>query len=352
MSTLDQIKVNEFIERMNVKSDEEILNILSIRHDYQPEASEAAIKIAMNRNLVDNELNEIKPDVKDEDNESLEKEIWFFESKGKRNGPITHTALVNLYENNTIDRDTLIWKRGYENWTPLYQSELKEIISSDEPPPLTGDKINNTFIWILAFAPIIGTIIEGELIPNGSLIFWFALNSILAVLDDFKLKNAGIKTNNLVWAILVVPVYIWRRTTITKQQRSYFWVWILSFIISTLLVNYHYYQNNSLFYIPSQSKHISTVKQGFLNAYPNKTVEEAVNSFFKNPKWKSIIGRDGHSYVNVEGKMMYFDKEVNALLQFKVNKNNNTFEINAFEINGVPQNAIMLNTLIHKMYNE
>ena len=343
MSNLNQEKVKEFIEKMNEKSDEELLQIVKIRHDYQPEAAEASIKVALERGIIDNEFNKIKKEIKDTDD-------WHYELNGKRQGSVSYAEIKGLIKNQTLNQDTLVWKKGFDDWSRIKETELNELITNDEPPPLIGNKVKNTFIWLLAFAPIIGSIIEGELIPSGSFIFWFALNSGLAILDDIKLKNAGHKTNNLVWAIFLVPVYLWRRSTLTKQSKSYFWVWIVSFIIS-VFISTSYYPNNQLFSDNfTQSIEVTIVKNGTLNSYPNKTIGEAVNSFFGNPKWKKIIADDGHTYVNAEGKITYMEKEVNAAIQFRIYKETNTFEINAFEINGVPQNNFMLYGLLSKMY--
>lgn len=109
-------------------------------------------------------------------------------------------------------------------------------------------KVNNTFIWLLAFTPIIGEVVKLILLNNGynlgdnntfsSLIFYFILNSILVTLDDKQVKNAGYETDTFVsifWGFLLIPVYFWRRASLTKQSKSYFWVWIVSLIISVFI---------------------------------------------------------------------------------------------------------------------
>ena len=102
------------------------------------------------------------------------------------------------------------------------------------------------------------------------------------------------------------------------------------------------------------SEEISIVKNGHFNGHPQKTVGEAVDNFFANPKWESGVGSDGETkgktLVNATGKITYMDKEVKAEIQFIVNKDNGTFNMNAFEMNGIPQNVFMVAGLINKMF--
>ncbi|MBU0613716.1 DUF4339 domain-containing protein [Patescibacteria group bacterium] len=346
MSNFDPEKVSEFIGKMREKSNEEILNIIKNRHDYQPEAAEAAMKIGLERNIIDENFNEVKMELESTDE-------WFYELKGKRNGAISYSEIRGLIINNKLNKDSLVWKKGFTDWKRISDTELINLFPvSEEPPPLTGNKVSNFFIWILAFAPIFGTIIEGELFPKGSILFWFLLNSIIAVFDDIKLKQAGHKTNNLLWAVFFVPVYLWRRSTLTKQSKGYFWAWVISFVISMFIATTYYPNNQFSFYAFDNSDEISLVKNGILNSYPDKTVGEAVAGFFGNPHWEKITAKDGSVYVNVEGDITYMGKDVSAMIQFRIYESNNTFEVNGFEINGLPQNQLMLHGLLGKMFGD
>lgn len=171
---------------------------------------------------------------------------WFYESKGKRIGPVSYEIIKSLVVNNEINSDSLIWKKGFNDWKKVKETEFKDLI--ELPPPLKGDKVNNSIIWILAFAPLIGFLIEVLLLENGYNFgengpwwLYLILNSGFAILDDSKLKNAGYTTNNLVWAIFLIPVYLWRRATITKQSKAYFWVWLILFVSTTYLLMSYYY---------------------------------------------------------------------------------------------------------------
>jgi len=95
---------------------------------------------------------------------------------------------------------------------------------------------------------------------------------------------------------------------------------------------------------------VKMVKNGRLSGYPQNTLSEAINGFFGNPKWEAIKGQDGRTYVNAVGDISYDGKKAKAILQFKVDTEKDTFEINALEINDVPQNMLMLSALVKKMY--
>lgn len=106
------------------------------------------------------------------------------------------------------------------------------------------------------------------------------------------------------------------------------------------------------------SKAENIVKTGHFNSHPEETIGKAVDGFFGDPSWDSGIGDDndeetrGKSLVNAKGKIKFMNKEVNAHIQFIVNEKDQTFELHAFELNGIPQNQLMIIGLIDKMYEK
>ncbi len=113
-----------------------------------------------------------------------------------------------------------------------------------------------------------------------------------------------------------------------------------------------------LFYLASlfsgDSPEIEMVKKGHFKDYPNVTIEKGIDNFFGSPKWESGTGTDGatkgKTLVNISGNIMFMEKEVKALLQFVVNNEDSTFEVNALEFNNIPQNLFMINGLLSKMF--
>ena len=99
----------------------------------------------------------------------------------------------------------------------------------------------------------------------------------------------------------------------------------------------------------TDSTEIQMVKGGQLGNCPDATVEEMVDSFLGNPSWQSGTSDDGVTFVNIEGDLTVYEKEVRGAIQFIVNAGAGSFEFNAFELNGVPQPNIMAMGLLTKM---
>jgi hypothetical protein len=94
---------------------------------------------------------------------------------------------------------------------------------------------------------------------------------------------------------------------------------------------------------------VQSVKNGYLTSYPGITIGKAIDGFFASPEWSSGKADDGLVYVNAKGKITYLDKEIEAIIQFKIN-DDESFEINAVEFNGIPQNQLMIAGLISKIF--
>ncbi|HPA57165.1 MAG TPA: DUF4339 domain-containing protein [bacterium] len=216
---------------MKKLDDENLLGLIKSKETCPPDELAAAMEeISLRKLMPENEIQLIK---------DCNEKKWYYEKSGKRNGPVTTFQISVLIKDETISFTTSVWKKDFENWKPISETDLKQYFTIKGPPPLLGDKVNNTFIWLLAFAPIFGTIIEGmffqEVSFKRTMIFWIILNSCLAIIDDMSLEKAGHRTNNLGWAMFCVPIYIWRRASLTHQSKSYFWVWIVTVIASLFI---------------------------------------------------------------------------------------------------------------------
>ena len=67
-------------------------------------------------------------------------EYYYLDAQNERKGPITKEELLSQ----NLDKESLVWREGLENWTPMKDvAELAEAISHKTPPPLpinTNDK--------------------------------------------------------------------------------------------------------------------------------------------------------------------------------------------------------------------
>ncbi len=62
---------------------------------------------------------------------------YFYAVNGQQAGPVVFDLLKALFANRTVNKDTLVWKQGMANWTPLKEvEELKVFLGSNTPPPL------------------------------------------------------------------------------------------------------------------------------------------------------------------------------------------------------------------------
>lgn len=164
---------------------------------------------------------------------------WYYALNGRRLGPVSNEDITRLLAQSTISNESLVWTAGFADWLPIARTTLRKPLT--EPPPLTGCAVNNTFVWIVAFAPIIGTFLEylvaGATHSNRNSL-WFitlALNIVLTATDDWMLKQAGHDTKKWGWMWWLVPVYLYKRAKALNQSLAYFTTWMICFFVSLFL---------------------------------------------------------------------------------------------------------------------
>ena len=97
---------------------------------------------------------------------------------------------------------------------------------------------------------------------------------------------------------------------------------------------------------------VALVQNAKLDTCPNSTLKEMVDSYVGSPSWYAGDTEDGDEIVNIEGTIMYNDKEVDMVLQYNVDSEKQTFEFGALEFNGIPQNVFMAGGLLSNMCDE
>ncbi len=172
---------------------------------------------------------------------------YHYEQDGNRKGPVEKEEIQKLIDDNVLNRDSKIWCPDFADWKSISETDFD--ISKLAPPPLSGSSINNNYIWLLAFAPIIGIILEhtianttasnayeaSENIANHKFFaatFW--VNVIFSWLDVKQLKKAGHDTSKFKSWLLLVPVYLYLRCEKTKVNLAPFIIWVVLFLFTFL----------------------------------------------------------------------------------------------------------------------
>ncbi|NTZ82557.1 DUF4339 domain-containing protein [Burkholderia metallica] len=180
--------------------------------------------------------------------------LWHYEKDGNRLGPVSDDDVRQLVQQRALASHTLVWKQGFTDWCALGETELaRHLEAATAPPALPAAHIDNVVVWLLACAPLIGMVTEamlaGALAPSDELAglagqmavrtgqYWWVtlvLNIGLSVLDERRLKRAGVDTSGFGKLVLIVPVYLWKRAKSLNQTPSYFWTWIALFGVTLL----------------------------------------------------------------------------------------------------------------------
>lgn len=172
---------------------------------------------------------------------------WFYEEDGRRKGPVTEAVIVQLIQARKITYGSLVWRDGFPDWLRAEDTELRSHLGKVAPPPISGRRVNNTIVWILAFAPLIGLpleslvayMIDGTGAAGAAAIdsdkYWFItviLNIALSYFDEKRLQQAGWDTSRFKGMTWLVPVYLFKRAKALNQSLAYFVVWLVCFVIS------------------------------------------------------------------------------------------------------------------------
>jgi zinc ribbon protein len=103
-------------------------------------------------------------------------------------------------------------------------------------PPVTATQVDNTLVWVLAFAPIACLIVSVALGLGATLGFLFTVgvNTALCSLDAQGLRRSGHDTSGITRNYWVVPVYLFKRAESLRHSNGYAIVWVVCFVISLI----------------------------------------------------------------------------------------------------------------------
>jgi len=173
-------------------------------------------------------------------------QTWFYEDKGERKGGFSQQQIINLIKTGKLSYGSMVWQKGMPDWTPIERTELRQHLEDVSPPPLTATAVSNKVVWVLAFAPLIGYMLESFIAgllgsthgqwerAMSENRYWYVtviLNITLCLFDDRLMKQAGYDMRRFKWWVFIVPVYLYQRTKLLKQHQGCLIAWIVCFFI-------------------------------------------------------------------------------------------------------------------------
>ena len=63
---------------------------------------------------------------------------WYFSEDNECKGPISQQEVQNMLLNSKLNANSMVWRTGLSEWVKLGDTELKNFIDADFPPPLPG----------------------------------------------------------------------------------------------------------------------------------------------------------------------------------------------------------------------
>jgi hypothetical protein len=172
---------------------------------------------------------------------SLTKRSWYYKNNLFIKGPFSKKETINFIKKEIIDQNTLIMKKGSEDWIRAIDSELTGYFKFNKMPPLKGTLISSAFAWGLAFTPVIGGLFQSYMVNNNlfltdelSSYHWFiplVLSIFLCFIDKEALKKDGYnikKVDNFAW---LPPMYLFRRAKLLNSSPYSSFLWIIFFFI-------------------------------------------------------------------------------------------------------------------------
>src|SRR5699024_5533089 len=87
--------------------------------------------------------------------------------------------------------------------------------------------LNNIYAWILAFMPFFFGVSPEEY-TNYAIIIGGVTTIGLLVADRMALSESGCEPPSILWGVFLLPVYLWKRATITKGSRVPFIIIVAS----------------------------------------------------------------------------------------------------------------------------
>ncbi len=162
---------------------------------------------------------------------------WFYYKGNQRFGPVSSHEVAGLLHAGGLDRETLMWKAGMNDWVPLRQTALNTL-SPHLMPPAPLQAVGDVFAWLLALMPTCVTMVLSFLKVNsiGVMLATVAVTILFWALDIWELKKTNSRLGAWIWTIfLVTPVYLFIRSGKAGRRYGYAVAWCILYACFVLI---------------------------------------------------------------------------------------------------------------------
>ncbi len=174
-------------------------------------------------------------------NDTPDLPLWFYEENGERHGTLDETQMIELIHAGRFDQHTPVWRIGDTDWRLLGETELGAHLRALSPAAPPARPHDNRLAWLLAFAPLLGYLLEWLMAFafSGSALevrqametsrYWpatLALHILLGVLDVQQLQQVGHDTRHLRSWVWLAPAYLYQRARQQRHSRGPLAVWL------------------------------------------------------------------------------------------------------------------------------
>lgn len=154
---------------------------------------------------------------------------WFYYQGSRRFGPVSSHEIAGLLHAGELDRDTLVWKSGMNDWVPLHQTALNTLVPHLMPPPPL-QAASDIFAWLLALMPMCVATFLSILRADkvGITLVIVLLTIFFWALDVWELDKTKNHLGAWIWTILLLtPAYLFIRSSKAGRRYGYAVAWCI-----------------------------------------------------------------------------------------------------------------------------
>ncbi|MFS8050876.1 DUF4339 domain-containing protein [Rhizobium sp. BR 314] len=165
---------------------------------------------------------------------------WHYNLNGTSIGPVGREKLDGLIDDGTLNENTLVWNDTFgSDWRRI--GDVSDFRDPSRPPPLPLSAVNDFWVWVIAFVPIIGTVIEAVVAGNdmntkGAVVGYAVANALFSYLDEKSIRKSGRKVP-VSWGLglFLAPAYLFVRAKRLGKNQATLLVWVASIIASVYI---------------------------------------------------------------------------------------------------------------------